>query len=148
MKFLLNSLCLALIYFSSYKAINKESFSNWDSSAEEALSVIDLKKDRIYIDGPRPFFIQRSLPESKIFYDLNTRFQTATNIDNICLIEICFKPDLWVFGDFEKDTSMMNLLKSQFSEIVFNNKKYFISRFPVRNCQLTHPVCDRLRMSK
>jgi len=86
------AIIFGLLVFSAFCTLRfPKDFINWDHPELEEF-FRPKKPSRIYLDGARPYFIQRSSPDSVIFYDLNSRIQKNSSIEALCPIERCFQP--------------------------------------------------------
>lgn len=144
---------LALIFgvFAFYSFANTnfpEAYENWDNpEIESFFSSISNKK--VYLDGVRAYFVQRSSPTLHIFYDLNTRLRLPENIVGLCEIRICFKPDYWVISKFEKSDDVFNNLKPYFGAIKLENGNTFIANELKISCPDSAAYnCRELKMNK
>lgn len=144
---LVRSLALVILFLVAFHQIDKSSFiDRWTPGLEEAL--LHENFSRLYMDGPRPFFIQKSHPNAKVFYDLNPRFRSADDLSNICKIKACLDPEVWVFGDHLKSRQMLELLANQFETIVDQRKSFVVAKQPKLACDPRPPTCDDLLMYK
>ena len=147
METLLRSLVFMALLYVAYHQTDKTSFQNpWSPGIEEALSGAVFS--RLYMDGPRPFFIQRSHPDAKIFYDLNPRFETEVDLQKLCEIQTCFAPEVWVFSDRLKSQGTLEKLEERFGTITHRRKSFFIAKDPKFSCRNSVPHCEALRMHK
>ena len=147
MQVILRSVALLTLAWVAFHQINKASFVDvWSSGVEDAL----LKENfsRLYMDGPRPFFIQRSHPTQKIFYDLNARFRSKEDKLQICLIKACFNPDVWVISNHQKSSETMSFLANEFGTILHQGATFFVAKNPQTNCETYVPQCESLMMTK
>lgn len=148
MGLLLRSLGLLALFLVAFHQIDKASFIDaWSDGLEESLRQENFS--RLYMDGPRPFFVQRSHPNAKIFYDLNPRFKSASDLQRICEIKACFNPELWVFGDWLKTPEMLKLLADSFDTLLYQGKSFFVARNPKMACDESMPhACKSVLMHK
>jgi hypothetical protein len=143
----LRSLGLVVLFSITFHQLNKGSFVDvWSSGVEDAL----LKENfsRLYMDGPRPFFVQRSHPTAKIFYDLNARFRSKDDKSQICLIKACFNPELWVISNYQKSPETLDLLANEFGNILHREPSFFVAKNPQTACESGIPRCESLLMKK
>jgi hypothetical protein len=144
---LLRSLGLILLFVVVFHQIDKASFLDaWSKGVEESLLYENF--ERLYMDGPRPFFVQRSHPKAQIFYDLNPRFKSASDLPRICEIKVCFDPELWVFSDSHKSSETLDALAGEFETILYRKKSFFVAKNPKVACDHSMARCELLLMNK
>lgn len=133
-----------IMYFSS-SGITESVFENNESKGIE-LAAFKIRPRTLYIDTFRPLYIQRRLPSSQIFYDLNARF-TGKNTESIfCEINLCVHPEAWIFTTRGKDETTFSQLKKLFAKIYYEDDKSFIATTPVLQCPQQKTDCGQLRM--
>ena len=101
-------------------------FENWDHPELERIFVAT-RPARIYLDGVRPYFIQRAAPNSIIFYDLNTRIPSANNLQKLCPIMRCFEPDYFVISGHQKINNSLNNFIPYFDGLVYSSEHVLVA---------------------
>ena len=138
---------LLLLFLVAFHQINRASFIDpWTTGLEETLS--NEKFSRLYMDGPRPFFVQRSHPTAKIFYDLNPRFRSSGDKSQICVIKACFDPELWVIGNYLKPPETLAFFANEFETVLHHEQSFFVAKNPKTDCGGEAPRCESLLMIK
>jgi hypothetical protein len=135
-----------LFIFSSSR-INDHVFDNIDDQGLES-ALVAIKPQSLYLDAARPFYIQRRLPDARIFYDLNARLVDTNTDGHICEIQRCVAPDTWVITVNGKSDDAFQELKQKFSEIKFLGPKSFVATRPNLHCADQEIDCNSLRMNR
>lgn len=145
---LVNIASLFLVLYASSVHLGASFFDNHDAPGLASF-LYDIKPSRIYLDGARPLYVQRSLPRSKLFYDLNSRFIGGDQvIEELCQVSYCFKPEVWAFTKRGKRESTFSELKSSFQEILYQREDSFVARHLILQCPNRQIDCKLLRMER
>jgi hypothetical protein len=125
---LVNSALLFVLYF-IYHNNSSALLANWDQPRLEAFIAKNRLSGKIYIDGPRPFFIQRAAATpSSFFYDLNPRAMNKNDVGLYSSIKQCVKPDYWILSRHLRSQADFESIKSNFREIIYDDGVSFVAR--------------------
>lgn len=145
---LVNIFSFVLVIYASEIHVNASFFENHDAPGLTSF-IYDLNPSRIYLDGARPIYVQRALPRSKLFYDLNSRFIGGDQvIEELCQVAYCFNPEVWAFTKRGKRDSTFLELKSSFKDILSQREDSFVAKHLSLQCPDRQIDCKLLRMER